>query len=298
MTRFTGVHAFCVTPTADDGERIDEGRLRAYIDHQIAAGVHGLTFFGSTGGVGLYSGDERRLVARVAVEQAAGRVPVVVGTGAIATSEAVRLSRYAQDIGAAGVLVVPISYWKPTRDELIAHYEAIARAITIPLVVYNNPGTTGVDITPDVLARLAQVENIFHVKESSGDLSRATIIRALTADRMIVWNGWDVAAPQAFMAGALGWGAGTASMIPRHCVDLYAAAVEKRDMALTQDLFRPMLPLTELMTQRGYIRVAHTALDLMGRSMGNPRRPIRSLAAADRARLAEILRGLGERVSA
>jgi 4-hydroxy-tetrahydrodipicolinate synthase len=298
MTRFTGVHAFCVTPTADDGERIDEDRLRRYVDHQIDAGVHGLTFFGSTGGVGLYSEEERRLVARVAVEQARGRVPVVIGTGSLTTSETVRLSRYAEEIGAAGVLVVPISYWKPTADELVAHYEAVARAIAIPLVIYNNPWTTGVDITPDLLARLARTENIYHVKESSGDMSRATIIRTLTGDRMIVWNGWDVAAPQAFIAGALGWGAGTASMIPRRCVELYAAAVEKRDMTLTQELFRPMLPLTELMTQRGYIRVAHTALDLMGRSMGNPRRPIRPLDAGDRARLGAILRDLGERVTA
>src|SRR5271165_4382863 len=159
-SKFRRVFAFIVTPTSNDGETIDEGRLREAIDYQIAHGVHGLTVFGSTGGIGSFSELERRRVIEVAAKHIDGRVRFLPGTGSITTAEAVRLSQFAEAAGADGVLVVPINYWKPTDNELYGHYEAIAKAVKIPLGIYNNPGTTGVDIKPALVARIAKIDNV------------------------------------------------------------------------------------------------------------------------------------------
>lgn len=291
---FPGVYAFNATPTLSDGESIDEDGLRKYIDYQIEAGVDGLTLFGSTGGIGLFSEEERKTVAKIAVEQTAGRVPVIFGIGSISTSESVRLAEYGQKIGVDGVLVVPINYWRPAASELVAHYKTIASATTLPLVVYNNPSTTGIDITPDLLARLSEIDTVYHVKDSSGDISRPTLIRKITGDRMLVWNGCDLAAPQSFAGGAQGWGSGTASMIPRHCKALHRLCAEENDYVAAAAQFAKMLPLIQLMHAEGYIRVAHSALELMGRSVGQPRRPIRPLTEKSLAALSKILQDLGE----
>lgn len=291
---FSGVYAFNVTPSLNDGESIDEVGLRRYIDYQIEAGVDGLTFFGSTGGIGLFTEEERKKVAKIAVEQAAGRVPVIFGIGALSTSESVRLAEFSEKIGVDGVLVVPISYWKPTTSELFEHYRNIAAASSLPLIVYNNPATTGIDITPDLLSRLSELDTIYHVKDSSGDISRPTLIRQMTGDRMLVWNGCDLAAPQSFAGGAKGWGAGTASMVPHLCKTLYKLCVERNDYVAASSYFARMLPLIQLMHAEGYIRVAHSALDLMGRSAGLPRRPIRPLTEKSLGALSSILRDLDQ----
>lgn len=291
---FPGVYAFNVTPSLRDGEAIDEAGLRRYIDYQIEAGVDGLTFFGSTGGIGLFSEEERKTVARIAVEHAAGRAPVIFGIGSLSTSESVRLAEFSQKIGVDGILVVPISYWKPTTDELFEHYKNIASASELPLIVYNNPATTGIDIAPDLLARLSELETVYHVKDSSGDISRPTLIRQMTGDRMLVWNGCDLATPQSFAGGAKGWGAGTASMIPRLCKTLYSLCIEMNDYAAAAVHFAKMLPLIQLMHVEGYIRVAHSALEIMGRSAGRPRRPIRPLTEKSLAKLTKILQDLDQ----
>jgi 4-hydroxy-tetrahydrodipicolinate synthase len=205
------------------------------------------------------------------------------------TSEAVRLSRYAEDAGADGVLVVPISYWPLTEHEVYEHYKAVASAISIPVVIYNNPWTTGTDIKPPTLARLAEIENIRYVKESSGDVTRVTSIIQLTKGSMTVFNGWEPSAFENFMAGAEGWFAGMTNVIPRQCVQLFDLAVEKKDVVAARDLFRRMFPLCQYVAEKSHVRVAHTALELMNRPAGPPRRPLRMLTGEDRSRLERIL---------
>lgn len=291
--RFRGIFAFAVTPTKDDGESVDEGRVRELLDYLIEQHVHGIAVFGSTGAIGSFTEEERKRIARVAVDHVKGRLPVIVGTGALTTSEAVRLSKYAQDIGADGVIVVPITYWPLTEDELYEHYKRIATAITIPVCVYNNPGTTGVDMKPPLLARMAEIDNIRYVKESSGDLTRITSLARLTKNSVSVFHGHESTALAAFMAGAEGWFAGIANAIPRQCVELFELAVDKGDVLKAREQFRKMLPLCELFVEKSLVRCSHTALDLMGRPMGPPRRPLRMLPPEDRARLEGMLREIG-----
>jgi 4-hydroxy-tetrahydrodipicolinate synthase len=292
-TKFRGVFAFIVTPTKNDGETVDEDRLREAIDYQIAHGVAGLTVFGSTGGIGSFSEPERRRIIEVAAKHINGRIRFLPGTGSITTAEAIRLSQFAEGVGADGVLIVPINYWKPTDNELYGHYEAIAQAVRIPLGIYNNPGTTGVDIKPALVARIAKIDNVGFIKESSGDMSRISAIRQLTDYRISVLNGNDACTPEAIAAGVEGWFAGSANFMPDRCVELFRLGYEKKDIEATREFFQPIFPLCDYMGVKGYVRVAHTACDLLGRPMGPPRRPLRMLEPADRAVLAGLLEKAG-----
>jgi 4-hydroxy-tetrahydrodipicolinate synthase len=291
--RLRGVFSFTATPTRDDGATIDLDRLRPHLDWQIENGVHGIAVLGSTGSNGSFTEKEREELIKAATKHINGRVTVMAGTGSITTDEAVRMSRFAEDVGADAVIVVPITYWPLTDNEVYEHYSRIAKAIKIPVVVYNNPGTTGVDIKPPLLARLAEIDNIQGVKESSGDLSRITQIRMLTKGKMTVFHGWEPVTLQGFCAGAEGWCPGLPNVLPRECVMLFDLCVEKKDLREAQALFDRMFPICKLMGDTGYIRVVHTALDLMGRPIGPPRRPLRMLEAEHRAQLATILQELG-----
>jgi len=291
--KFVGVFAFIATPTKDDGEAIDEACLRHAIDYQIASGVDGITVFGSTGGVGSFSEAERRSVIEAATRHINGRVPLLAGTGAITTAEAVRLSKYSEEVGADGVLIVPINYWRGTEDEIYEHYRAIARAVKIPVGIYNNPGTTAVDLKPALIARIAEIDNVGFVKESSGDMSRISAIRQLTNGQIAVLNGNDACTPEAIAAGADGWFAGSANFMPRQCVELFRIGHDQKNIEAMRAYFQPMFPLCDYMAVKGYIRVAHTACDLLGRSVGPPRRPLRMLNSADRAHLHSLLEKAG-----
>jgi 4-hydroxy-tetrahydrodipicolinate synthase len=290
---FRGVFSFIVTPTKDDGEAIDEVRLRESIDYQISNGVQGITVFGSTGGMGSFSEAERRHVIEVAAKHIDGRVRFLPGTGSITTAEAIRLSQFAEGVGADGVLVVPINYWKPTDNELYGHYEAIAQAVKIPVGIYNNPGTTGVDIKPALVARIAKIDNVGFIKESSGDMSRISAIRQLTGYQISVLNGNDACTPEAVAAGVEGWFAGSGNFMPDKCLEVFRLGYEKKDIDAMRAYFQAMFPLCDYMAVKGYIRVAHTACELLGRPMGPPRRPLRMLEPVDRAVLAGLLEKAG-----
>ena len=291
--KLRGVFSFTATPTRDDGATIDFDRMRPHLDWQIENGVHGIAILGSTGSNGSFTEKEREELIKVGTKHINGRVPVMAGTGSLTTDEAVRMSRFAEDVGADAVIVVPITYWPLTDNEVYEHYSRIAKAIKIPVVIYNNPGTTGVDIKPPLLARLAEIDNIQGVKESSGDLSRITQIRHLTKGKMTVFHGWEPITLQGFCAGAEGWCPGLPNILPRECVQLFDLCVEKKDLRGAQELFDRMYPICKLMGDTGYIRVVHSALQLMGRSVGEPRRPIRQLEAEQKAQLVTILQNLG-----
>lgn len=292
--KFRGFFAFNATPFKDDGESLDLDRLRRYLDYQIEQGVHGMAVVGSTGSIGSLSEDERRQVVEVSVEHTNGRVPVVAGTGAMTTTEAVRLSKHAESAGADGVIVVPITYWPLTANEVYGHYAAIAEAISIPITIYNNPWVTGTDIKPETVAKLtADFDNIRYIKESSADLTRVSEIRRLTDDVMTVFCGWDSMAIEHFAAGAEGWFGGMGALSPAQCVKLFDLTVEKNDLVAARRYFDRFYPLLKFLCDKSHVRVAHTGLDILGLDMGPPRKPLRMLEPADRAALKKILRDFG-----
>ena len=178
---FIGTYTVLITPFAADGS-LDERALRDHVEWQIAEGIHGLIPNGSTGEFLCLTDGERRRVAEVVVEQAAGRVPVLIGTGAESTRDAISWTRHAESIGADGAMIIPPYYSRPDDEELVAHYTAIAQTVRFPIMIYNNPSTAGVDLLPSLLSRLAEVENLSYVKESTFDVRRVRDIIALCGD--------------------------------------------------------------------------------------------------------------------
>ena len=167
MKKFRGTYTVLITPFTADGRKVDEAALRRLVDFQIEEGIHGLIPLGSTGEFLSVTPDERRQIVEIVVKQAAGRVPVLIGTGAEWTDEVVRSSREAESMGADGVMIIPPFYSVPTDDELYAHYKKVSDAIGIPIMVYNNRATANVDMMPELIARLAEIPNCQFVKEST-----------------------------------------------------------------------------------------------------------------------------------
>jgi 4-hydroxy-tetrahydrodipicolinate synthase len=291
------VFTFIPTPTADDGERIDERALRDVLDYQIENRVDGVCIFGSTGGNGSFSDEEMKRTTEIAAKHINGRISLIAGTGARTTAACISLSKHAQEVGCEGVMILPVSYWPLTEDEVYDHYDRVSSSIQVPICVYNNPWTTGVDMKPDFLARLAQLPNISCIKESTGDLSRISAIRRLTGERVTLIAGWESTSLQAFMAGASGWAPVCTNFVPQLAMDFFKAAVKNRDAKAALAYWDRLFPLCEFICAKSHIRVAHTGLGILSRSAGAPRRPLRMLGASHRARLTEILEEVGAQAS-
>lgn len=289
MTRFRGVLVPLLTPFDAAGE-LDERGLRDHLDTLIEAGVHGVIPAGSTGeAMSLSSGEYRHLVATV-IDHVAGRVPVIAGCSANATRQVIENCRFAEDAGADGIMLVHPFYSMPDPDELVTHYRLVADAVQLPIVIYNNPFTTSVDATPDVLARLAGVPHIDYVKESSGDSTRVLRIRELSGGKLDVLSGSDNQALEHFACGAIGWVAGAANVIPAQCVVLYELAVERHDYVGALEQYTELFPLMHLAESTGkFVQVNKAAVALAGRSLGDPRPPLLPLPDALRADVAHAL---------
>jgi 4-hydroxy-tetrahydrodipicolinate synthase len=286
---FRGCYTVLVTPFTADGAAVDLAALARLVDFQIAEGIDGLIPLGSTGEFLSVSREERTAIVETVVRTAAGRVPVLVGTGVEDTREAMILSREAEALGADGVMVIPPYYSVPTEDELFAHYQAIAGAIGLPVMVYNNPATANVDLHPALLARLSQIDNCRYVKESTLDVTRVRDIIAACGDRMAVFAG--VLGYESAWLGAVGWVAVCSNVAPRLSGDMFrAAAAGNRDMALP--LYRRLAPLLPWVGGPRYVSGTKAAFRLMGMDMGPPRPPRLPLPQGDLAALASVLRGL------
>lgn len=289
---FSGVHLFSVTPTDAKGNIAPE-KLEAHVQRAADAGIASLTVFGSTGAIGSFNEAERRTIAEAAVKYAAGKMPVIVGTGSMNTAEAIRLSQHAKDIGADAILVVPTTYWPLTEGELKEHYKAIADATGMPMVVYNNPRTTGVDMSPAFIAgTLCEIPTVIGVKESAPDVSRIAEQLRITRGRVPVLTGRDGVVVEALLVGSAGWFSGGANSAPELCVKLFRL-VKAGKVDEARKFFDTMFPLWSFATARGGVRVAHTALEIMGQSMGAPRAPLKMLEGEDRKKLQAMLGELG-----
>jgi len=215
MTPFKGVITALVTPFI--GNAVDEVALVALVERQIAAGVHGLVPVGTTGETATLSHEEHRLVVALCVKAAAGRVPVIAGAGSNSTEEAIALVRHAKEAGADGALVVTPYYNRPSQEGLYAHYAAINDAVALPVLVYNVPSRTSVDITNDTLARLACLPNIIGIKDATGDMPRASLQRLGCGPDWVMLSGDDPSALAYMAHGGHGCISVTANVAPGPC---------------------------------------------------------------------------------
>lgn len=291
MRHFRGTFTVLVTPFTADGGAVDLEALKRLVEFQIAQGIHGLIPLGSTGEFLSVTPDERTAIVETTVRAAAGRVPVLIGTGAEWTRDAVSTSREAEALGADGVMIIPPFYSVPTEDELYAHYKAVADAISIPIMVYNNPATANVDLMPEFVARLSAIPNCSYIKESTLDVTRVRDIVRLCGERMTVFAG--VLGFESFWLGAEGWVAVCSNVAPRLSAQLFEASVDRRDLDEGTAVHRKLLPLLPFVGGPRYVAGTKAALEMMGMPMGPPRAPRLPLPERERLALRKVLAEMG-----
>ena len=283
MSEFHGVLPALITPFSEDGGAVDAVALAENVERLIAAGVGGLVPGGSTGEFTTLSTAERRQVTEVTIEAAAGRVPVVAGTGALSTRETVELSVHAERAGAAAVMVVPPFYDAPKWHELLAHYHAVADAISIPIMYYNLPGATGVRLTAAQLRELP----ISSLKDTGGDAIAATEL--IQTDGPTLLNGYDTLTFAALAAGveAIVWGA--ASILPEQCVELHRLLIDDIDLPAARELWARLWPLCQFLEGQSYSAAVKAACRLVGDTTGPVRAPLLELDEAATGELRTLL---------
>ncbi|MCX7774573.1 MAG: 4-hydroxy-tetrahydrodipicolinate synthase [Rectinemataceae bacterium] len=289
-----GVFVVTVTPFTAEG-KVDFFGIEKNVDWLIRQGVHGLIPLGSTGEFASLEDEDKKAIIDCVMGTVHGRVPVVVGATAETTEKAIRNALYAEKAGAAGVLVLPPYYYTPDQEEIYGHYRRIAEALSIPIMIYNNPGSSKVDILPETVARLSEVPGIEYIKESTGNIRRITEIRMSTEDSISIFCGWEDMAYESFIMGAQGWVCVLGNILPKETVELYELVAEKKDYQKGWDLYRRLLPWLRYLEYSGK---AHKALkyvlDGMGLAGGYSSSPKRPLEAEDRAIIDRMMREMAQ----
>jgi 4-hydroxy-tetrahydrodipicolinate synthase len=282
-----GVLTALATPFAPDGQ-IDSSALRRLVDRSIDGGVHGVVACGSTGEFAAMSGTERRLVVETVIDQAGGRVPVVAQTGAMSTAEAVDLSRHAQAAGAS-VLMVVAPYYEPlTLDETVDYLRTVADAVELPIMLYNLPAATGVNLSPETVGQLArEVENIQYIKDTSADMAQAGRLVHNHGDVIATFVGWDSLTLAALTEGAAGVMAGTANVMPAELVSIYQAICDG-ELERAQSEWSAIYPLMDAIMSAPFVPAIKSALNALGFPAGSPRKPVRDLDANTAATIASL----------
>ena len=284
-----GIVAYPITPFHDSDGSVDDEMLVRLTDRLIDSGVHAIAPLGSTGESAYLSESEWRHVVETSVGRVAGRVPVIVGISELTTAAAARRAVYAEQAGADAIMVLPTSYWKLGEEEVFQHYARIAAATGLPIMAYNNPATSGIDMSPELMIRMTrEIDNVCMIKESSGDIQRMHRIHELSGGTVPFFNGSNPLALEAFAAGASGWCTAAACLIPEQTLSLYAAA-QAGDMAAARATFYRQLPLLQFILKGGLPKTVKAGLRLSGLEVGAPRHPVLPLDAAGCAALAAIL---------
>ena len=286
-TRLSGVLTALATPFTADGQ-IDESALRRLVDRSIDGGVDGVVACGSTGEFAAMSGAERRFVVETVIDQTANRIPVVAQTGAVSTAEAVELSRHAEAAGAS-VLMVVAPYYEPlSLDETGEYLRTVAAAVDLPIMLYNLPVATGVNLDPDTVGRLArEVDNIRYIKDTSADMAQAGQLIHRYGDVISTFVGWDSLLLAAITEGAAGVMAGTANVMPAQLVSIHRAVIAG-DLNRARREWAQLYPLMDAIMSASFIPAIKTALNALGFPAGAPRKPLAELDAATAATISKL----------
>jgi 4-hydroxy-tetrahydrodipicolinate synthase len=288
-TDFGGVLAAVATPFDPTGA-IDQPRLRRLVDDLVEDGVHGLVPGGSTGEFASMSTDERRLVLEVVLDQSAGRVPVIAHTGAMTSSEAVALSQHAEAAGAAGLLLLPPYKDRLTVEETTTYFRAVADQTPLPIVVYNLPLATGVNLTPEDVVGMAEASpNIAYVKDTAGDWHQLT--RSIH-DHGHVYRtliGWDTMYLGALVEGAAGCILGVTNLTAKPFVSIYDS-VRAGDLLAARAEWERVYPVVRFLLSGGYVGGLKGAMAAFDKPVGDPRSPLAALSPERQAEISTILK--------
>ncbi len=287
---FRGAITALVTPFRNG--RVDEEAYRELIDWQIRQGVDGIVPCGTTGESATLSHEEHNRVIDIAVDEAKGRVPVIAGTGSNSTAEAIRLTRHAKEAGADGALLITPYYNKPTQEGLYQHYKRVAEETKFPLVLYNVPSRTGVNLLPETVARLAEIPDIVGIKEATGDMRQVSEILEKCGDKISVLSGDDFTVLPLLSLGGRGVISVVSNVAPADMAEL-VRAFDSGDLARARELHYRLMPLARAMFFETNPIPVKTALSLMGKIHLELRLPLCEMKPENRARLEGVLRDYG-----
>ena len=286
--RFEGIYTPVVTPHNED-HSINKDRFSDVIEHLISSGVHGLIIAGTTGEYYAQSMDERIELMRLAKDLIKGRLPLIIGTGAIRTEDAIIYAENAKAIGADGILVTTPPYAYPTSREIALHGLAVDRAANLPVMLYNYPGRMSVPMDEETLDRLGRSPNFCAIKESSGDINR---VHTLARDypHIQLSCGMDDQALEFFAWGARSWVCAGSNFAPEAHIALYKACAVEGNFTKGRAIMSAMLPLMSVLEQGGkFVQCIKHGITLRGIPAGPPRRPLQPLNKDDKRALEQVI---------
>ncbi|MEG0405789.1 MAG: dihydrodipicolinate synthase family protein [Acinetobacter sp.] len=279
--KLEGIIAYPITPFKAESQDVDFDALtitlNALLEHQCNA----IAPLGSAGESAYLSWQEWQQVAQKSIEVVNHRVPVILGISELTTAMAIQKAKKAEELGADVIMVLPISYWKLTDHEIYEYYQQIAAETKLPIMVYNNPATSGVDMSPELIVKMFQeIENICMVKDSTGDIQRMHKFHELSHGKLPFYNGCNPLALEAFCAGASGWCTVAPNLLGDLPNQLYHS-VKNSDLAQAQTLFYKQLPLLRFIVQGGLPKTIKAGLNELGFSVGDPRKPLQKASLTE-----------------
>ncbi len=287
---FKGSIVALITPFRDG--KVDEKAFRSLIDWQIAEGTHGLVPCGTTGESPTLSHEEHMHVTELCIEAAAGRVPVIAGTGSNSTEEAVMLTRHAKEAGADAALVVTPYYNKPTQEGLYRHFKAVHDEGEIPIIIYNIPARSVVDMTVATMARLGELANVVGVKDATGDLARPLRTRLAVGADFCQLSGEDATAVPFLIQGGVGCISVTANIAPKMCAEMHNAW-QAGDLARVVELNERLLPIHDALFAETSPGPVKYAASLLGLCSAETRLPLCEVAETTKERVRKALAAAG-----
>lgn len=285
-----GIIPAMVTPIDEKG-KVNEVVLRKLVDYLIEGGVHGLFPVGSQGEFYALEKEEKKIIIEIVLDQAKGKVPVYAGTGAITTKETIALTKMAEDIGADAVSIITPFFISPSQDELYDHYLSVAGSTRLPVLLYNNPGRTGVNLSTDLVVRLSKVDNIVGIKDSSGDMTLIAEYIRKTDDDFSVLAGRDTLIYGTLLYGGKGAIAATANVAPKLVSEIYEAYI-RGDINRAKQAQAKLAPLRSAFSLGSFPAVIKDALKLIGIDVGDAKAPISPLSKDKKEILKNILKEL------
>lgn len=285
---FKGVIAYPITPF-DNNEQVDIPLFRKLVERLVVSGSKGIAPLGSTGVLPYLTDTEKEAITEATIQQVAGRIPTLVGVSNLTTERTIYHAKFAEKAGATAVMIIPMSYWKLTDDEIVKHYDSVASKISVPIMAYNNPATGGVDMSPALLKRLLGIPNVTMIKESTGDVQRMHYLRKELGEEVAFYNGSNPLALAAFAAGANGWCTAAPNLIPKLNLDLYNT-IQNNDLASAQKVFLQQIDLLKFIVAKGLPRAIKAGLNILGQDGGHLRSPLQPLTDAETEELDKILK--------
>lgn len=287
-----GIIGYPITPFSSDNKSIDFDKLKTVIDILLDARIDAIAALGSAGESAYLSDDEWESVANYTVKYIAGKVPVVIGIAELTTERAIRRAQYAHELGADVIMLSPFSYYKLSEDEIFSHYKSVSDATPLPIMVYNNPATCGVDMSPEFMLKMINdIKNPCMIKESTGDIQRMHKIYSLSNGKVPFLNGCNPMALEAINAGAVGWCTAAPCLIGDKPKQLFEA-IKNGNKEKSKELFYQQYEFLNFIVRTGLAAAVKSGLALQGIQVGEPRKPLLPLAGLEQKQLKGILSNL------